>query len=223
MIRRKKYAYAHPRPMATVDMAVFSVAGGKLRILLVKRGKDPYKGRWALPGGFVDIDEEIPLAAARELEEETGLTGVGLEMFGVFGAPGRDPRGRTISTVYLGVAPFGKSGVRAGDDAAEALWHPAFKPPSLAFDHDLVLKDARARLRETVLCGDGAFRFLPPRFNPEELKDILEAVLRKRIPDAKFKAELKRTGLLKSAPGGLKRLCRKTLNRLRKQNALFRV
>jgi len=208
--------------MATVDMAVFSVAGGKLRILLVKRGKDPFKGRWALPGGFVELDEEIPKAAERELQEETGLKGVELEMIGVFGTPGRDPRGRTISTVYLGIAPFGRSDVKAGDDAAEALWHPAFRLPSLAFDHDLVLKDAHARLRERVLNLDGAFRFLLPSFNAEELKGVLEAVLKKRIPSAKFNAELKRTGLLKPAPDGMKRLCRKTLNKLRKHNALFR-
>ncbi len=221
-MRRKKFVYRHPRPMVTVDAVLFSVAGAKLRLLLVERGKPPFQGRWAFPGGFVEMDEDLPDAASRELEEETGLSGVALDFFGTYGTPGRDPRGRTISSVFFGIVPYDRTDVTAGDDADKALWHPAGKPPPLAFDHDLILKDVKDHLKRQVLAGDGAFRFLPPRFQPEELRGVFEAVLRKRISPAKFSAEMKRTGLIKDAPGGTKRLCKKTFNRLRKELAIFR-
>jgi 8-oxo-dGTP diphosphatase len=208
--------------MMTADSAVFSVAGGKLRVLLIERGKKPFKGQWVFPGGFVEMDEELPDAAARELAEETGLAKVHLEFFRTYGTPGRDPRGRVITAVYLGVVPSAKANVTAGDDAADARWHPADKPPPLAFDHEQIHKDVIKHLKERVLAGDLAFRFLPPQFSADELRAVFEAVLKKRIRAEKFRAEMKRLGLLKSAPGGMSKLCRKTLGKLVRENVLFR-
>ncbi|MHC4780994.1 MAG: NUDIX domain-containing protein [Planctomycetota bacterium] len=219
---RKRFSYDYPRPMAAADIALFSVAGGKLRVLFIKRGKKPWPGHWAFPGGFVEIDEDLADAAARELEEETGLTGIDLEFMGTYGKPGRDPRGRVISHVYFGIVPYDKADVRAGDDAADALWHPAHKPPSLAFDHDEVLGDALDYLRERVMWGDGAFRFVPPQFAADELKGVFEAVLRKRITDAKFDSEMKRMGLMKKAKAHFKKLDRRSLNKAMKGMGLFR-
>ena len=142
------YTYPYPRPAVTVDVvvAVPSDSGG-YDVLLVKRGKEPFKGKWALPGGFLDLEEELEEAAARELAEETGVTGVALEELGAFGRIGRDPRGRTVSIAYLAVLP-GRPDARAGDDAAEVGWFPLDRPPDTAFDHEAILARARARLGE---------------------------------------------------------------------------
>ncbi|MHC5035684.1 MAG: NUDIX domain-containing protein [Planctomycetota bacterium] len=218
---RKKFIYDFPRPMAAVDMVLFSVAGQKLRVLLIRRGKKPYPGSWAFPGGFVEMEEDLPDAAARELAEETGLKEIDLEFFGTYGAPGRDPRGRVITSVFMGVVPAERASVQAGDDAADALWHSPFDPPHLAFDHEAILKDALANLKEGVLFDDLAFRFLPSHFAPDALKQVFDAVLKKRIPSDRFNAEMKRLGLLKDVPGNLKRLCRKTLGKLKRESGLF--
>lgn len=136
--------------MVTVDAAVFSFSRGKARLLLIERKKDPYKGQWAVPGGFIEMDEELEDAVARELEEETGLTGIVLEQLGTFGTVGRDPRGRQITVVFMGIAPQGKTTVRGGDDAAEARWFPIDRlPANLAFDHDQVARTAINKLKRT--------------------------------------------------------------------------
>ncbi len=133
------YTYDYPRPMVTVDAAILSMRGGKRHVLLIRRGRPPFEGTWALPGGFVEIDEPLEAAVARELAEETGLTGVVLRQLHTFGEPGRDPRGRSISVVYWGEAPP-DAVVTGGDDAAEAAWFPVDALPSLAFDHEKVVK-----------------------------------------------------------------------------------
>lgn len=147
-----RYCYDYPRPALTVDAAVFRRIDGRWRILLIRRARDPFAGTWALPGGFVDMDETLARAAARELEEETGLTGVALEQLHTFGDPGRDPRGRTVSVVHVGIAgdadTTGANAVHAADDAAEAEWHPIDDLPSLAFDHDAVIARAVEWLEE---------------------------------------------------------------------------
>jgi 8-oxo-dGTP diphosphatase len=148
MAKKGKYVYEWPRPMVTVDAAVFRFSRGKAWLLLVERKKDPYKGQWAVPGGFVEMDEELEDAVVRELQEETGLTGVALEQLRTFGTVGRDPRGRQITVVFMGIAPQGKTRVRGGDDAARARWFPIGRlPENLAFDHDRVTRRAIARLK----------------------------------------------------------------------------
>jgi 8-oxo-dGTP diphosphatase len=146
MAKKGRYVYEWPRPMVTVDMAVFGFFAGRAKVLLISRGRDPFKGSWALPGGFIEIDEELVDAAARELAEETGLFDVDLEQLGAFGRCGRDPRGRVISVVYLGIAK--KTRLKAGDDAAAAKWFDIEKlPAELAFDHDHVVNVAIRKLK----------------------------------------------------------------------------
>ena len=150
MSENGKYIYEWPRPMVTVDAAVFYVSGGMAKVLLIKRGNEPFKGQWAFPGGFVNMDEELEDAAARELAEETELTGVKLTQLNTFGKCGRDPRGRNITIVFIGVAENTK--VKGGDDAAEAKWFDinALPTDNMAFDHDNVAAIAIARLKDLM-------------------------------------------------------------------------
>lgn len=137
--------------MVTVDAAVFCFKRGKAKVLLIRRAKQPFKGRWALPGGFVEMDEELKHAAARELVEETGLAGVNLRQMHTFGRCGRDPRGRNISVVFMGIAE-GAAAIKAGDDAANVRWLDIQKLPSdMAFDHKDVVALAISRLKKTRL------------------------------------------------------------------------
>jgi 8-oxo-dGTP diphosphatase len=136
---------AYPRPMLTVDVAVLSASPAPA-VVLVERANEPFQGRWALPGGFVDEHERVVDAAVRELCEETGLRLSSLELLGVYDTPGRDPRGWTVSVVYLGSLPA-QASVRGGDDARKARWFGFDALPELAFDHALIVRDALARGR----------------------------------------------------------------------------
>lgn len=135
------HTYKYPRPMVTVDIAVFCQFDGELRVLLIQRGNPPYKNAWALPGGFIEMDEKVVDSAYRELEEETGLSGVSLEQFFTYGDPGRDPRGRTISVVYTGFTIPENAEVKGADDAKKAAWVSVSELPPLAFDHGIILDD----------------------------------------------------------------------------------
>jgi len=128
----------------SVDAVVFCRSAGTTEVLLINRGNEPYKGRWAVPGGFLELDEELEDGAARELAEETGVTGVKLEQIRAFGKCGRDPRGRMISIVFMGVANAEqKAATKAGDDAAKAKWFDIENlPKNMAFDHDEMIKFA---------------------------------------------------------------------------------
>jgi 8-oxo-dGTP diphosphatase len=148
MAKKGKYVYDWPRPMVAADAAVFEFFAGKAKLLLVNRKNEPFKGKWCLPGGFVDLDEELETAAARELAEETGLAGVRLEQMHTFGSIGRDPRGRVITVTFMGIATEGKKRTKAGDDAAKARWFDIGKlPKDLAFDHNEVVRFAIRKLK----------------------------------------------------------------------------
>lgn len=148
MAKKGKYIYEWPRPMVAVDTAVFGFFAGKAKLLLVNRRNEPFKGKWCLPGGFLEIEEELEDGVARELAEETGLTGIKLEQIRTFGRCGRDPRGRVITVTYMGTVQEGKSKVKAGDDAAKAQWFDIDKlPQGLAFDHNDVTKYLISRLK----------------------------------------------------------------------------
>ncbi len=150
MNKKGKYVYDWPKPMVTVDAAVFTFSGDRVKVLLINRGNEPFKGKWALPGGFVDMDEELEDAIVRELAEETGLTGIQLEQMRTFGTVGRDPRGRMITIVFMGIATEGQDTIRAGDDAAQAQWFDIEKvPDDMAFDHVDVVRFAIAKLLKT--------------------------------------------------------------------------
>jgi 8-oxo-dGTP diphosphatase len=129
----------------TVDIALFYKGAEQAEVLLIKRKRDPFKGRWALPGGFVDKDESLESAAGRELEEETGLKRVRLQQVGAFGDPERDPRGHTVSVVF-GAVLNNRKKVSAADDADETAWHPVNRPPRLAFDHKKILRVALKKI-----------------------------------------------------------------------------
>jgi 8-oxo-dGTP diphosphatase len=146
MAQKGRYVYDWPRPMVTVDAAVFACIEGKTKLLLVQRKHEPYQGSWALPGGYVESDEDLPEAAARELAEETGLKDVSLEQLRTFGKPGRDPRGRTITVVYFGIAGQDHCQINAADEAAQAQWSDIDNLPPLAFDHDQIVRCAIERL-----------------------------------------------------------------------------
>ncbi len=134
---------AYPRPMLTVDVVVLAGTEASRRVLLIQRGDPPFRGSWALPGGFVEEGEQVLEAAPRELAEETGLRVGELRLLGVYDTPGRDPRGWTVSVVYLARVPSEKA-VAGADDAADARWFAADELPMLAFDHALILADVLA-------------------------------------------------------------------------------
>jgi 8-oxo-dGTP diphosphatase len=140
--KKQQYCYDYPRPAVTVDMVVLT-REPEPRVLLIRRKHDPFAGRWALPGGFIDLEETLEAGARRELREETGLEVDEIEQLHTFGDPGRDPRGRTISVVYFAFVPQTTELVRAADDAAEVSWHSLDRLPALAFDHDRILAMAR--------------------------------------------------------------------------------
>ncbi|MFW6103950.1 MAG: NUDIX domain-containing protein [Bacteroidota bacterium] len=140
------YTYEYPRPAVTVDCLVFSKENEHVWLMLIQRDKAPFEKFWALPGGFVEIDEDLDEAAYRELKEETSISDIKLRQFRAFGKPGRDPRGRTISIVYHGFVDPGKTAATAGSDARNVDWFDINDLPPLAFDHDEIIEMARRKL-----------------------------------------------------------------------------
>ncbi|NOU61739.1 NUDIX domain-containing protein [Marinifilum caeruleilacunae] len=141
------YTYEYPRPALTVDCAIFCTSKSKTFVLLIERANEPFKNKWAFPGGFVDMDEDIEPAAYRELKEETGFENVTLSQFKTYGAVHRDPRGRTVSVVYLGQIESNELPlVKGDDDALKAQWLDVENLPELAFDHDDIMKDLKKKL-----------------------------------------------------------------------------
>nr|WP_320118727.1 NUDIX hydrolase [uncultured Marinifilum sp.] len=141
------YTYKYPRPALTVDCAIFCQSLGVLYVLLIQRGNDPYKEMWAFPGGFVDMDEDLQTAAFRELKEETGFDGISLSQFKTYGAVDRDPRGRTVSVVYIAQIKASELPVVKGeDDALKAQWIRVDSLPKLAFDHEQIMQDLKEHL-----------------------------------------------------------------------------
>ena len=133
------FTYDYPRPALTVDAAVFRKRKNNFKILLIERGNPPFQEMWALPGGFLDMDETLEEAVVRELEEETGLTGIELNQLKAFSAIDRDPRGRTVSVIFWGILHDDQQAV-AGDDASKAAWFDLDELPELAFDHKEVIE-----------------------------------------------------------------------------------
>lgn len=142
------FTYEYPRPAVTVDAVIFRESNSGWMILLIKRGNDPYKDMWALPGGFIDMNETLEEAIARELFEETGLENMKLEQLHTFSTVNRDPRHRTISTVFWGIIQSSEISLNAGDDASEAAWFAIDKLPDLAFDHSEVIQIALRKINQ---------------------------------------------------------------------------
>jgi len=178
-------------------MAVFALAGDELQVLMIKRKNEPYAGAWALPGGFVEPDEDLADAARRELREETGVDTPGLlDQFGTYGAPGRDPRGRVVSVAHLAVLP---SAVlpEAGDDAAHAEWLPVHSlvrgRRRIAFDHKQVLREAVASLRTRLAATTIATAFCEPEFTLSDLRHVYEVVLGQELDAGNFQRKMRTT------------------------------
>lgn len=184
MTPAKPYCYAYPHPAVTTDVVLFTWRDGQLQLLLIQRARPPFAGCWALPGGFVDIDEDLAAGAARELREETGLDAPALQQLQAFGAVGRDPRERVISIAYLGtIAATRQGATRAGDDAAAAQWFALADLPALAFDHGAIITAARQRLSERLEAADPQLLtpLLPASFTLTELQRVCEALLGREI------------------------------------------
>jgi len=195
MDNTKMYSYKYPHPAVTTDCVIFGFDGRQMQVLLVERGIEPYKGRWAFPGGFLNMEESAEEGALRELREETRLTGAYIEQFHTFSDPQRDPRERVITIAYYALVQICE--VRAGDDAAKAQWFPIGGVPQLAFDHDLILRKALTRLRERIHFEPIGFELLPEKFTMKELQQLYEAILGVRFDRANFSKKMLHLGLLR--------------------------
>lgn len=173
----QRFVYERPHPAVTVDCVVFGLSDGELRLLLIRRGEAPFAGSWALPGGFVRMDETTDEAVLRELEEETGASRVYVEQLYTFSAVDRDPRERVISVGYCALVRPDAIDPVAGADAADARWFPTTHLPELAFDHGTLVLTALERLRSKVRVQPLGFELLPRRFTLRPLQQLYEAVL----------------------------------------------
>ena len=177
MAEELKYHYKYPHPSVTTDCVIFGFDGTRLNVLLIERGNDPYKGCWAFPGGFLNMDESALEGAKRELYEETGLRDAYIHQFHAFSAPDRDPRERVISIAYFALVRL--TDVKAGDDAAKAQWFPLDEMPPLAFDHDKMHREALKALRRMIHFEPIGVELLPENFTKTQLQSLYEAILGK--------------------------------------------
>lgn len=190
------YTYQYPRAALTVDCVVFGLDEGELKVLLIERGLEPFKGKWALPGGFVRVDETLDEAARRELAEEAGLKDVFLEQLYSFGTMDRDPRERVVSVAYFALVTLAAHDTRAATDAVDARWFPISKVPRLAFDHAEIFATALARLKGKVRYQPIGFELLPPKFTLSQLQHLYEAVLETGLDKRNFRKKVLGFGLL---------------------------
>lgn len=190
----QKYTYEYPRPAVTTDCVVFGFDGHELKILLIERGIEPYKGCWAFPGGFLNIDETAEQGALRELKEETGLNLHYIKQVGAFSEVNRDPRTRVITIAFYALAR--KADVRGGDDAAKAQWFAINDVPHLAFDHDYILRKSMQKLREDIHFEPIGFGLLDKEFTMPELQRLYEAILGIRFDRRNFHKKMLQTGIL---------------------------
>ena len=198
MSKNKQYIYAYPRPALTVDCVVFGLdlVGKNLKILLIQRKLEPFKGKWALPGGFVQMDETLEEAAIRELSEETGLSNIYLEQLGTFGAIDRDPRDRIITVAYLALVKMNDLILRADTDASDAAWFAFNDYPDLAFDHKKILEMAIVRLRVNLRRQPIGFELLPKKFTLSQLQSLYEIVLETALDKRNFRKKILVMGFL---------------------------
>jgi len=189
-----EYHYKYPHPSVTTDCVIFGFDGTQLNVLLIERGIEPYKGCWALPGGFVRMNESADVCAKRELWEETGIKTASLRQFHTFSAPDRDPRERVITIAYYALVRL--SEVRGGDDAAKAQWFPIDQVPRLAFDHDLILHYAKKALQRDIYFEPVGFELLQETFTMTQLQHLYEAILGVKFDRRNFYKKMLREKLL---------------------------
>jgi len=227
------FSFRHPRADLTVNCVVFGFDEGELKVLLIERALEPFKGRWALPGGFVRVDETLDEAARRELEEEAGLKDVFLEQLYTFGAVDRDPRERIVSVAYYALVKLAAHDTRAATDAADARWFPVSKVPRLAFDHAFILATALTRLKGKVRYQPIGFELLPPKFTLSQLQHLYEAVLGAELDKRNFRKKVLSFDLLvplkekqmagRHRPAQLFRFDAEKYERLKRRGLLFEL
>jgi len=193
----KEYSYKYPHPAITTDIVVFAIIDETLKLLLIKRGQDPYKDTWAIPGGFLEPGEELHQCAQRELQEETGLEGVYLEQLYTFGAPERDPRERVVSVVYFALMPAAGNTPQAASDAASVKWLSMDNLPPLAFDHNAIVAMAHQRLLSKLNYSSIAFQFLPDTFTLSEVQKVYEIVRNEKLDKRNFRKQITHMGMIK--------------------------
>jgi 8-oxo-dGTP diphosphatase len=185
----------YERPSVTADVVIFTILDDALKVLLIKRKSWPYEGMWAIPGGFIKMDESLETAAYRELAEETNVTQdqVYLEQLYTFGKPNRDPRTRVITVAYFALVSVDMLNPRAADDAADVGWFSVYNLPPLAFDHADILNYALTRLRYKLEYTAVGFQLLPEQFTLRELQDAYEIILGIKLDKGNFRSKLRRT------------------------------
>jgi 8-oxo-dGTP diphosphatase len=215
----------------TVDVVIFTIRGGRLNVLLIRRRAPPFKGLWAIPGGFVRPPESLDRAAARELAEETGVRDIYLEQLYTFGDAGRDPRGHVITVSYFALIASDTLSLRATTDAAEARWFEMGRLPRLAFDHGRILDYALVRLRNKLEYTTVGFQLLPKKFTLTELQRVYEAILDKPIDKRNFRRKIALLGILEALeeyrteglprPARLHRFAARRFEKLKDKGILF--
>lgn len=203
----KKYCYRYPHPAVTTDCVIFTFQDNKLKLLLIQRGIEPYQGQWALPGGFLRMDETADECARRELQEETGVENCEVRQFKTFSRPDRDPRERVITIAYY--ALIKPQAVAGADDAMHAEWIDVDSLPSLAFDHAEIIKEALARLRADIFFEPVGFQLLDDSFTMPELQRVYEAILGREFDRRNFAKKMKHLEILEevkesSGPRGIR-------------------
>ncbi len=190
----KLYTYKYPHPAVTTDCVIFGFDGIKLHVLLIERGIEPYKGKWAFPGGFLKMNESAEEGVRRELKEETGFEADFLEQFHTYSNPQRDPRERVITIAYYALCKMKE--VKGSDDAAKARWFGFDEIPPLAFDHDMILRNAISVLRERIHFCPIGFDLLPEKFTMKELQSLYEAILDVKFDRSNFAKKMNSLNIL---------------------------
>lgn len=193
----------YDRPSVTIDVVIFSILEEQLKVLLIKRKAWPFEGMWAIPGGFVHMDESLEEAAYRELAEETNVTRdqIYLEQLYTFGEPNRDPRTRVITVAYFALVSADLLKPEAADDADEVTWFSVYDLPPLAFDHADILDYALTRLRYKLEYSAVGFQLLPERFTLRELQDAYEIILGTKLDKGNFRSKLRKTQVVEKVDG----------------------
>lgn len=207
-MEEKNYCYKYPHPAVTSDCVIFGFDGVAIKVLLIQRGIEPYKDKWAFPGGFMNIDETIEECAKRELEEETGLKASSVEQFYTFTDVNRDPRERVITVAHYALVRLEE--VKGGDDARSAQWFAMNEIPSLAFDHDRILRMAVNRLKERIYFEPIGFELLPEIFTMSALQNLYEAILEMKFDRRNFYNKMLKLGILSEAEERPKNASRRT-------------
>lgn len=196
-MKKQYYVYKYPHPAVAVDCVVFGVVSSSLEVLLIQRKNEPFRDCWALPGGFVGIDEPLEEAVRRELAEEINFRPEYLYQIGAFGDPQRDPRERVISIAYYTFLQVEKTSMVANSDAARLEWFYVKNLPPLAFDHSKIMNAALSILQRKVKCEPFGYELMPPKFKLSLLQSIYEDIIGKQLDKRNFRKKILKYGLVK--------------------------